>query len=298
MPIEHVSDTARWVATYRAWESERPDALFRDPFARRLAGERGERIVAELPRGRAAAWSMIVRTAAFDEIIRDAVTRGGVDTVVNLAAGLDARPWRLPLPPSLRWVDVDLPAILAYKAERIGDAPPVCRYEAAAADLTDPAARDAVLARVGAAARSALVVSEGLLVYLTAEQVGALAAALHAVPSFRRWLFDLPSPLLLRFMEKMWGRAAAAGSAPFRFAPAEGPEFFRRYGWRVAEFRSGLEEARRLRREMRFAWLMHLANRLSSARRREEVRRMFGFVVLERDEAPGEVQHPPGEVRR
>ncbi|MGD0484992.1 MAG: hypothetical protein ABSB58_10150, partial [Gemmatimonadales bacterium] len=38
LPIEHVSDTARWVAVHRAMESERPDALFRDPFARRLAG--------------------------------------------------------------------------------------------------------------------------------------------------------------------------------------------------------------------------------------------------------------------
>src|SRR5512132_739971 len=256
MPIEHVSDTARWVAVYRAMESERADALFRDPFARRLAGERGERIVAELPRGRSTAWSMIVRTAVFDEIILDAVTRGGVDTVVNLAAGLDARPWRLPLPPALRWVDVDLPGILAYKAERVGDAPPACRYEAVAADLTDAAAREATLASIGAGARSALVVSEGLLVYLTAEQVGALAASLHAVPSFRRWLFDLANPLLMKFMQKTWGRAASAGNAPFRFAPAEGPEFFRRYGWRVAALRSGLDEARRLRREMRGAWLM------------------------------------------
>ena len=46
--ITHVSDTARWVAIYRAMESERPDALFRDPYARRLAGPRGEQIVAEI----------------------------------------------------------------------------------------------------------------------------------------------------------------------------------------------------------------------------------------------------------
>ena len=298
MPIEHVSDTARWVAVYRAWESERPDAIFRDPFARRLAGERGERIVTELPRGREVAWSMIVRTAVFDEIILDAVTRGGADTVVNLAAGLDARPWRLPLPPALRWYDVDYPAILAYKAEAVGDARPACRYEAVPADLTDATARDAAFARVGAAARSALVVSEGLLVYLTAEQASALATALHEVPSFRRWLFDLNNPTLLRLMQRMWGRRMTEGNAPFRFAPAEGPEFFRRYGWRVAQFRSGLEEARRLRREMRLAWLWRTVTRLSPARRREDFRRMFGLVLLERDDAPAEEHAPPGEVRR
>jgi O-methyltransferase involved in polyketide biosynthesis len=37
--VSNVSDTARWVAVYRAWESARPDALFRDAFAERFAGD-------------------------------------------------------------------------------------------------------------------------------------------------------------------------------------------------------------------------------------------------------------------
>jgi O-methyltransferase involved in polyketide biosynthesis len=51
---------------FPARETERPDAIFRDPFARRLAGERGQAIVDELKRGRSMAWAMITRTAAFD----------------------------------------------------------------------------------------------------------------------------------------------------------------------------------------------------------------------------------------
>lgn len=39
-PITNVADTAFWVAVARAHESERPDALFHDPYARLLAGER------------------------------------------------------------------------------------------------------------------------------------------------------------------------------------------------------------------------------------------------------------------
>src|SRR5690242_3745403 len=175
MPIENVSDTARWVAFYRAMETERPDALFRDPFARRLAGPEGERIVKELPRGRSTAWAMITRTAVFDEIILDFVRQRNVDLVLNLAAGLDARPWRLALPPTLRWVDVDLPEILRYKTETLRDATPVCRYEAVAADLTDATVRRTLFTRLGSEGRNVLVVTEGLLVYLTAEQVSALA---------------------------------------------------------------------------------------------------------------------------
>ena len=113
--ITHVSDTARWVAVYRAQESERPDRLFDDPFARRLAGPRGEAIVRGLPRGAQMAWPMVVRTAVMDEVILRVIARDGITTVLNLAAGLDARPWRLQLPASLQWIDVDHPEMIEYK---------------------------------------------------------------------------------------------------------------------------------------------------------------------------------------
>ena len=51
--IENVSDTALWVAVYRAMETARPDAIFKDPYAERLAGEKGRRIVDEMKQGRA-----------------------------------------------------------------------------------------------------------------------------------------------------------------------------------------------------------------------------------------------------
>lgn len=47
--IQNVPDTAFMAAAYRAIESERPDALFRDPLADKLAGERGREIIASLP---------------------------------------------------------------------------------------------------------------------------------------------------------------------------------------------------------------------------------------------------------
>lgn len=282
MPIEHISDTARWVAVYRAMETARPDAIFRDPFAARLAGPRGHQIVNTLKQGRTMAWAMIVRTAVFDEIIRDAVARQGVDTVVNLAAGLDARPWRLELPAALRWIDVDLPEILAYKTDTLRDDHPRCRYEAAPTDLTDAAARRALFTRIGAECRHALVVTEGLLVYLTEPQVAALADDLHAQPSFAHWLIDLASPRLLTYMNRSWGKAVTAGNAPFQFAPAASTDFFAPHGWRVTQFRSSMEEAHRLNREMRGMWLWRFLGRLSSKRKQEEFRRMSAFVLLER----------------
>jgi methyltransferase (TIGR00027 family) len=285
MNIEHVSDTARWVAVYRAMETERPDAHFHDPFARRLAGEQGEAIVAAMPRGRSMAWPMIVRTAVFDEIILDAVRNGGADLVLNLAAGLDARPWRLDLPESLRWVDVDLPGMVEYKAGVMAGERPRCRYQAIAADLADPAQRDDALSRAAAGSERALVVTEGLLVYLDPGDVGALAAALAVQPAFRWWLTDLASPRLMQMMQKWWGKSVDKGSARFRFAPAEGSAFFERHGWREAAWHPTIEDADRLRRTPRGMWLWKLIGRLQPKRKQEEMRRFAGNLLLEREGA-------------
>jgi len=280
--IEHVSDTARWVALYRAMESERPDALFHDPFARKLAGERGERILASMRKGRAWAWPMIVRTAVMDELILRAIQRDEVGTVLNLAAGLDTRPYRLPLPPALRWVEADFPDVIAYKQEQLARQRPACALERVGIDLTDLAGRRALFERLGAAAHRVLVVSEGLLIYLTPEAVGSLAADLAVPPSFRWWLIDLASPRLLKMMEKSWGQAVAAGNAPFLFAPAQGTRVFEPHGWREAEYRSMWEESLRLKRTMPLAWLWNLIGRLYPKSKREEFRRMSGIVLLER----------------
>lgn len=282
MSIEHVSDTARWVAVYRAMESERPDALFNDPFARTLAGEKGDEIVRTMKDGRSMAWAMIVRTQVFDEIIMAEVATDGIDLVLNLAAGLDARPWRLALPMSLKWVDVDLPDILRYKLETLGDAKPRCAYEAVEADLTDASVRQALFARLGAQSKRTLVLTEGLLIYLSEEQVSELATDLHAQPSFERWVIDLANPRLLKMMSKSWGKSVAAGNAPFKFAPASGTDFFRELGWAERAFHSTMEEAERLQREMKMMWLWKFLGRFYPARMREEFRRMSGIVVLER----------------
>lgn len=282
MAIEHVSDTARWVAMYRAMESERPDALFRDPFARTLAGAKGDEIVRTMKDGTSMAWAMIVRTQLFDEIIMAEVGTDGIDLIVNLAAGLDARPWRLALPQTLHWVDVDLPEILRYKLETLGDAQPACSYEAVEADLTDETVRRALLARLGARSKRALILTEGLLIYLSPADVGALATDLHAVPSFSRWVIDLANPRLLKMMSRTWGKAVASGNAPFKFAPQSGTDFFREFGWDERAYHSTMEEAERLDREMKMMWLWKFLGRFYPARMREEFRRMSGIVVLER----------------
>lgn len=284
-PVRHVSDTALWVACYRAMESERPDALFRDPWARTLAGDRGQAIVDRLPRGRATAWPMVTRTVILDEMILRLIDRG-IDTVLNLAAGLDTRPWRLGLPPSLRWIEVDLPDLLAYKQERMAGtgAVPVCRLEQLSVDLGDPAARGELLAGVARDGNQVLVITEGLLVYLDPDAVDSIARDLAHCPPIRYWLTDLGSPALLRMMSKSWGPALQAGNAPFRFGPAESTGFFRQAGWVEQEWRSLFHESIEIDRTMRFARFWRWLGRLRSPAKQEEFRRFSGIALLGRPE--------------
>jgi len=245
--IRNISDTARWTAVFRARETDRPDALFRDPLARRLAGERGEQIANTMPHATDNTWAWIMRTYLFDQVIRERIAQGA-DMVINLAAGLDARPYRMPLPASFHWVEIDLPELLAYKEEVLAGEKPACRLERIALDLADTAARRAVFTRLRDQANQALVISEGLLGYLSEDEVGSLARDLAAAATLRWWALDLSSPGLLRFIQSTLGQGTAAAGAPLKFGPAEGPEFFVPHGWQPAEVHSILQAAIRTQR--------------------------------------------------
>ena len=276
--IEDISDTARWVAYYRALESERPDAIFRDPFARRLAGARGEDIVRSLPGARSITWAIVVRTRVMDDTILRAVERDGVDVVLSLAAGLDTRPYRLALPPGLRWIEADLPPLIADKLRLLAGEPPRCALETVAIDLADAAARRALFARVGG--HRVLVLTEGLLGYLDRREVGQLGDDMYAQPSFQYWVTALFSPWIVKRRQREWGSALKAAKSEIRFAPPEGPAFFRPHGWELGDYKSFFVEGRRLQRR---PWYFPLVAPLTHIPAlREPILRSAGVVTLRR----------------
>lgn len=266
--LRSISDTACWSAIYRARETERENPLFRDPFARRLAGERGEQIAAAMSFTDRSSWPWVARTYLYDRFISDQV-RQSSDMVINLAAGLDTRPYRMALPASLRWVEVDLAETLAYKQQVLSSERPVCAVERVALDLSDESARRTLFARLGGQPRRALIVTEGFLIYFTAAQVAALARDLAAVPGFGNWVVDLASPGLLRILQKKMGDQLVRGGSAFHFAPPEGPGFFAAHGWRPIDVRSLLKTAATLKRlslAMRLLALLPASNGAQGSR--------------------------------
>ena len=163
--------------------------------------------------------------------------------VVNLAAGLDARPYRMNLPSTLQWVEVDFPEIVSYKEEILAGEPPHCHLERFSIDLANVAARQALFQRLDAGAKRIVVACEGLLMYFTPEEVASLAQDLAAQKHYVNWIVDLASPGQLRLMQRTTGKQLSEAGAAFKFGPLEGAKFFAPYDWEPVEVQGMLKTA-------------------------------------------------------
>lgn len=245
--VRNISDTARWVAYFRARETQRPDALFRDPFAERLAGERGFQIANTLAQGNKHEWAWVARTYLFDQFISREIHEG-TDLVVNLAAGLDARPYRMELPSTLQWIEVDFPEIVSYKKDILSNEKPKCGLERISLDLSEVAGRRSLFEQLNRRAKKITVVSEGLLIYFSADEVSSLARDLTLGDHFQSWIIDLASPGQLKLMQRSTGKQLSEANAAFKFGPPEGANFFASCGWKPTDTQGFLKTAAQLGR--------------------------------------------------
>jgi methyltransferase (TIGR00027 family) len=235
--ITHVSDTALMVAAARAVESEAADAFVCDPFAARLAGERGMAMLRALTHPEMLRFGIAIRSRFIDELLLEALAAQPITCVLSVGCGLDTRPWRLDLPAELHWIEVDFADMLDYKEERMAGETPHCRRERLSADLNHPADRQAVYAAAGAA--PALMITEGLLMYLPGGTVDAIAAEAGQGSGIAHWISDVTTSA---FSRMIGGRA---GMSSVQHVQAEGwlhgeeiLETVQRHGWSTAARRS------------------------------------------------------------
>ena len=201
----------------------------------------------------------------------------------NLAAGLDARPYRMNLPASLHWVEVDLPGILDYKEEILRGEKPACILDRARLDLSDVAARRQLFAALGGTVKNVLIITEGLLIYFSRDEVASLAQDLAAVYLFfHHWIIDIVSLGLLKMLQKGMGEQIREGKAEFKFAPEEGPMFFTAHGWDVVDVRSTLSNAARLKR---LTLWMRLLSFLPDSQGKQDSRPWSGICLLRKSAA-------------
>ena len=267
--IRDVSETALLAAGWRAMESSRPDALFHDRLAAGLASERGLRIAQTLPDG---AWVVAIRTVVIDAFLRSAIS-SGIDTIINVGAGLDTRPYRMDLPPLLRWFEIDYPNVIERKAAHLRDEAPTCSVERFGLDLADRGARRELFDAIGATSARALALTEGVVGCLNVDEAGALVDDLHALTCCELWVTEYLSPRLLRSYQKQ----QPLPEAPVRFDRTDWEEFIKEHGWRIAEIRYLGEESKRLHRPVPLSLPDKVMRAFSSRPLRD-----MGYAILER----------------
>jgi len=227
--------TSLWVAAWRADESERPDALFHDPYARALAGPEGfELLQAARDIALIEAPFVPVRTIFFDQRVV------GGSQVVLLGAGMDARAFRLQWPRGARVFEVDLPQVLSLKEQRLRGVAPRCIRIPVPADLTG----DWVIALEGAGFRPELPsvwLLEGLLLYFDESIVKLLLAQVDALSAAEsRLLADVIGWTMLWApqLQPLHEFVRELG-APWKFGTDEPEELLEPLGWNVTAYELG-----------------------------------------------------------
>lgn len=277
--VENVSETALWVAVYRARESARPDAVFQDPLAALLAGERGHAIADQMPGSRYTAWNLVTRTSIIDRFLQNLIAEG-VDTVLNLGAGLDTRPYRLQLPKNLHWIEADFPHMIAYKKAKLSGETPRCELEREALDLSDAVKRQAFLHKVNNQSKCVAVLTEGVLPYLTNQQVSDLAGELNRCMNVKYWIQDWYSNRSMDIVRKK--NSKAMEKSPFLFnPPGDWFSFLEERGWKIREKVGMGEEGERIRRnQMLPLFIRFIAKFFPKARK--EIHNIGGCGVFQR----------------
>jgi methyltransferase (TIGR00027 family) len=244
--------TSRWVAANRALETEAPNRLFEDHFAHVLAGEEGFALLAASQKAKPPTPAggpdpyLSIRTRFFDDALLGAVNERGLQQVVLLAAGMDARAFRLTWPLGTTLFEVDRDEVIEQKEAVLRGlgARPMCQREVVRADLE----RDWVnpLLRAGLdQGQPAAFLAEGLLMYLDAGAVASLLASVQRLARPGSWLGAdlvgselLSSPYFKAFLELL-----ERFGCPWRFGTAQPEQLLARYGWAATVVVPGEAEA-------------------------------------------------------
>ncbi|MFC5181786.1 SAM-dependent methyltransferase [Actinomadura harenae] len=230
-----VGRTALGVARIRAAEHRREDRIFADPYAEAFAAAGPPAVPGTGGAGRdLMVLQVIIRTRFFDDRML-AAAASGIRQVVVLAAGLDTRAFRLDWPDGVRFFEVDLPGVLAFKEATLADAEPRCERTVVPADLREDWSGRLRDAGFDPSLPTAWLI-EGLLIYLSADDAASLMDGVTALsaPGSRlasedgagtAWLIDLARTHPEQFPAgRLWKGGLGEAYA----------SWMEEHGWRVA----------------------------------------------------------------
>ncbi len=239
MQISPLGSLALIVAANRAFETEHAQPLYRDPFARLLAGDAGMALMARMRSALGSASGpfstrdpdpyLSVRTRFFDDALQKVVRGAGIAQVVVLGAGMDMRAFRLEWPAGLAWFEIDREEVFSRKEPVLRRlARPRCARQAVCADLGGE--WTSALAAAGFdSTRPAAFLIEGVLLYLNAATVAHVLRTLQGVAGRGSWIgLDLisaataASPLMAAHLRRLAELGRPSSASRLRCAAMSG----------------------------------------------------------------------------
>jgi methyltransferase (TIGR00027 family) len=206
----------------------------------------------------------------------------GVDTVINLGAGLDTRPYRMQLPAGLNWIEVDFEQIITYKNQVLASDKPVCKLRRIAFDLSNEAERKKLFEELGSHTKLALVITEGVVAYINNEDASLLSKDIFTMPAFEYWVQEYRMGGFRKYGKKN-GKAKLMKKTPLLFDVADPIPFFQKDGWKVVEKIGILDEAGRLGRKAPLPFPWNFLMRIFPKWIRAAGNKTYGCVMFGKD---------------
>lgn len=247
--LAKLAATGWWSAAARAYESQRDDRLFEDPWAMLLLGQQAKVLLPQsglAPETRSAYELYAVGTRFFDDYLLRATGELGVRQVVLLASGLDTRAYRLQWPTSTTVFELDRPHVLTYKDVQLDSAGvhAACARHPVGVDLT--AGWDDALRAAGfdASLPSAWLL-EGFLYFLAEPDVADLLGRISGLAATASWIgLDVVNKAMLTSPRtRHWTDRMSAGNAPWLFTEEDPVALLGRFGWGAEATEPGIGAA-------------------------------------------------------
>ena len=133
---------------------------------------------------------VVLRAKQLDDWCADFLARHPDAVVVHLGCGLDGRVFRLDVPESVLWFDLDQPGVIELRRRLYDETE---RYRMIGASVTDPQWLEEI-----PTGHPTLVIAEGLLMYIEGDEVRALFDRLTDRFDHGELLFDTLPPIAPR----------------------------------------------------------------------------------------------------
>jgi methyltransferase (TIGR00027 family) len=244
--------TALVAAANRALETELPHPLYRDPFARDLAGDVGWSMLAAMRRTSWPGYTtgpdpyLTIVTKSFDDALQRVVNESAITQVVIMSAGMDTRAFRLEWPSTVRIFEIDRADVFHHK-EMVLDrlrARATCRRRTVQADLSrswSPA-----LLRAGFVPKRKTAFLMERAQYFDSAVMTRLLHEINTLSSPGSWMGlacmteeTRVSPFMTPFLQKL----EALGFPPWKFGVDDPESWLATLGWEATSVVAGAPEA-------------------------------------------------------